>query len=101
MAMLICDPWVERQLLAERQANGHDRWDEVWDGVYVIAPPPNDEHQELQTGLTSILQTVLGLSGLTEVRAGVNVSDRERGWEHNYRCPDRCRVQQRYKGQEL
>jgi Uma2 family endonuclease len=88
MAMLICDPGMEERLLAERQANGHDRWDEVWDGVYVMAPLANDEHQELQAGLTAILQAVLGWNGLALVRAGVNVSDREKGWEHNYRCPD-------------
>jgi Uma2 family endonuclease len=88
MAMLVCDPFVEERLRAEREAKGLDLWDEVWEGMYVMAPLANDEHQFLQTRLATILDFVVGLAGKGEVRAGVNVSDRIEQWEHNYRCPD-------------
>jgi Uma2 family endonuclease len=60
----------------------------VWEGTYVMAPLPNDEHQAVQTSLATIFQIVIEWPGAGLVRAGVNVSDREEGWEHNYRCPD-------------
>jgi Uma2 family endonuclease len=88
MATLIRERSIEDHLRAERKANGLDRWDEVWEGVYVMPPYPNNEHQFLQTRLTTILDLVVGLQGKGEVLAGANVSDRIEGWTHNYRCPD-------------
>jgi Uma2 family endonuclease len=88
MAVLVTDPDLEGQLIAERQASGGDRFDEVWEGTYVMAPLPNDEHQEIQTSLATIFKIVIDWPGLGLVRAGVNVSDREQGWKENYRCPD-------------
>jgi len=52
------------------------------------APLPNDEHQDLQTSLCTVFQIVVQWTGAGLVRAGVNVSNRDEGWEHNYRCPD-------------
>jgi Uma2 family endonuclease len=88
MALLVTDPSLEERLIAERQASGGDRFDEVWEGTYVMAPLPNDEHQEIQTSLATIFKIVVDWPGAGLVRAGVNVSDRDEGWEHNYRCPD-------------
>ncbi len=88
MTVLVLDPGVARRLKAERERTGADRYDEVWDGVYVMTPLPNDEHQALVAMLVSILQEVIGWPGLGQVRPGVNVSDREKGWEKNYRGPD-------------
>lgn len=88
MTVLIRDPEMCDRLRSERQSTGLDRWDEVWEGVYVMAPLPNDEHQAIQANLTGILLAVVGWSGKAGVRAGVNVSDRVDGWQHNYRCPD-------------
>jgi Uma2 family endonuclease len=88
MPTLIRDTMFEEVARAERKASGADRWDEVWEGTYVMAPLPNDEHQDIQTKLVAILQVAFGWAGLGDVRAGVNVSDREVGWMHNYRCPD-------------
>lgn len=88
MALLVTDPSLEERLIAERQASGGDRFDEVWEGTYVMAPLPNDEHQDIQTGLATLFRIVIDWPGAGLVRAGVNVSDREEGWEHNYRCPD-------------
>lgn len=88
MATLIRDPLVEKKVLSERRAKGLDRWDEVWEGIYVMAPYSNNEHQVIQAKLVTILQTVVGWDGADEVCAGVNVSDREVDWRENFRCPD-------------
>src|SRR5687768_1833214 len=88
MDLLVTDPRDQERLIAERQASGGDRFDEVWEGTYVMAPIANDEHQELQAKLVAVFQTVVGWSGEGLVHGGVNVSDRDEGWEHNYRCPD-------------
>jgi Uma2 family endonuclease len=88
MSTLIRNPDFEEQLRAERHARGLDRWDEVWEGVYVMPPYPNDEHQEIQAAFVGIFQLCVKWAGLGEVRAGVNVSDRIDDWSKNYRCPD-------------
>jgi hypothetical protein len=38
MATPITDPLTEEQVRAQRAATGADLYDEVWDGVYVVAP---------------------------------------------------------------
>jgi len=88
MAMLLTDPWLEERLKAERKAVGADRYDEVWEGVYMMAPMPNSEHQSIVIQLSSILQEVIGWSGLADVFPGINLSARDEDWEHDYRVPD-------------
>jgi Uma2 family endonuclease len=88
MATLVIDPLVEEQIRKERAAHGADRYDEVWEGTYMMAPMPNMEHQGLAARLTSVLDFVIRQSNLGEVFAGANVSDREEDWLHNYRGPD-------------
>ncbi|GAC1339287.1 MAG: hypothetical protein NVSMB14_05710 [Isosphaeraceae bacterium] len=88
MALLVTDPLVEEELIADRRARGIDRYDEVWEGVYVLSPLANDEHQYLASELSYILRSVLGGREVCDVRAGVNVSDRDRDWTKNYRAPD-------------
>lgn len=87
MPVIVTDPREQERLIAERRAAGGDRFDEVWEGDYVMAPLADDEHQDVQLALASILLQVMRPHG-DFVRAGVNVSDRDEGWEHNYRCPD-------------
>lgn len=88
MPLLVCDPKDAARMIARRKALGHDRFDEVWDGVYVMSPIANDEHQDIGTLLSGILVIVVTWSGLGKVRAGINVSDRKKGWTQNYRVPD-------------
>jgi Uma2 family endonuclease len=88
MAVLVFDPQVEERLKEERQASGADRYDEVWEGVYMMAPLANNEHQELQLGLAAAIKVAVGWNGPARVLAGANVSDREDDWEFNYRIPD-------------
>ena len=88
MATLIHDRDIERRMIARRRRLGHDRFDEVWNGMYVMAPMANDEHQDFVTGLATLLRMTVQFPKLGAVRAGVNVSDRKAGWKKNYRVPD-------------
>ena len=88
MAVLLTDPDLEQRLIAERAACGGDRLDEVWDGVYFMPPPADDEHQAIQLEIAAILLAVAGRTKGAQVRAGINVSDREHDWKENYRIPD-------------
>jgi len=88
MALMVLDRFVEERLKAEREASGADRYDEVWEGVYMMAPLANNEHQDLQALLAAAIQNAVGWNGPQRVHAGANVSDREAGWLHNYRIPD-------------
>lgn len=88
MTIYLTDPEIEARLHLEREAQGADRYDEVWEGVYMIASIPNDEHQDLVALLTSIFVDVVRWTGLGEVRAGVNVSREREHWKEDYRVPD-------------
>ena len=88
MTMLIEDPRLEEELKARRKAWGSDHHDEVWQGVYFMAPLPNDEHQELVYGFTVILGAVIVNAGLGKVRPGVNLAGSDEDWERDYRAPD-------------
>ncbi len=88
MTTLITDRSLERQLIRRRRERGADRYDEVWEGVYVMNAYPNIEHQDLVGRLTYILQYLIVDPGLGRVQPGCNVSDRPQKWKENYRCPD-------------
>ena len=45
--LLVLDQYISDDLIRERQRLGNDRYDEVWDGVYVMPPMPNNFHQDL------------------------------------------------------
>jgi hypothetical protein len=85
---MVIDPAVIARLRAERAGAGDWARDEVWDGVPVMPPLPNDEHQEIQFNLLFPLAAAVTEPGVGRVRAGVNVSDRDDGWDHNFRGPD-------------
>jgi Uma2 family endonuclease len=88
MVMLTNDRELERRVIAYRRKRDLDRFDEVWNGVYVMSPIADDEHHEL----TTMLGWAFVESGLpkgSRVRAGVNVSDRPGpDWKKNFRVPD-------------
>lgn len=88
MVAVIHDPDLEQRLIAERQADGSDRFDEVWEGVYNMAPMPNDEQQQLVAEFTTILTIVVKWQRLGVVLPGINVSNRRSDWQRNFRCPD-------------
>lgn len=88
MATVILDREFAAKLREERAAAGADRWDEVWEGTYMMAPLPNNEHQLIASRLAALFQEVVGWNSPVIVQAGANITDRDHGWQHNYRCPD-------------
>src|SRR4051812_30759670 len=88
MATMVLDPVIEKDLLAKRAAWGGDRFDEVWDGVYIMSPLADNEHQELQQRLAAAITNAIGWDAPFKICCGVNVSDQKDQWEKNYRCPD-------------
>jgi Uma2 family endonuclease len=88
MATLITDPELEEKIRAQRAEWGGDRYDEVWEGTYMMTPFPNPEHAELQASLIAVFRSALGFANPAKVYTSVNVSDRADGWMANYRGPD-------------
>lgn len=88
MATVILDQHLAQSLIAERKRLGHDRFDEVWEGVYMMAPAPNDEHSLIIMRLSHFFDDTIGIPGKGDVRTVINVSDRAIGWEKNFRVPD-------------
>lgn len=74
------------ELLAERRKKGLDRWDEVWEGILHMVPPPSGWHQrfvmKLATGLLPVFQAK-GLEAAQDVGAY-----RPGHGERDYRQPD-------------
>jgi Uma2 family endonuclease len=88
MPVIVIDPKEIAELKARRACAGDQCRDEVWDGVEVMAPMANDEHQEIQLALGIPLFDTIQGAGLGRVRGSVNVSDRAAGWLQNHRIPD-------------
>lgn len=88
MATLITDTTLSDKLIDARRASGADRWDEVWEDIYMMTPMPNDEHQDIVGAFTAVFREVVQIPGKGLVRPGVNITDREDDWTANYRCPD-------------
>jgi Uma2 family endonuclease len=87
-SVVLLDPSDSERLQRERARMGSDRWDEVWEGTYIMSPLPNIEHQQIVSRLVSILLEIHGWSDEVFVLPGANITDREDDWEKNYRCPD-------------
>jgi Uma2 family endonuclease len=88
MSLIVLDKFVERRLISQRKAWGVDQHDEVWEGVYVMSPIADNEHQRLVMRLANAFYEVIEPLGLGIVLPGVNVSDRVKRWTKNYRTPD-------------
>ncbi|WP_254506645.1 hypothetical protein [Anatilimnocola floriformis] len=86
MTTLILDTEFEAQAIAQRRKLGLDRFDEVWDGVYIMAPLANNEHQFVSFELAHFLRVVCEGTGAA-VMAGCNVSDQEADWKSNPMSP--------------
>ena len=75
-------------LIRERRANGADRLDEVWNGVYVISPGADNQHQKLAGRFFSTLEAALTDVEGADAYTSINVTDRSDDWTKNYRIPD-------------
>jgi len=76
-----------RRLIRHRKETGAYQWDEVWNGVYVVSPLPDVEHQDLGFDLTLALKQAVGQREGIRVCPPINISDRPDHWRKNYRCP--------------
>jgi Uma2 family endonuclease len=89
MALVSLEPSELKRLIRQRRTTGADRFDEVWDGVYVMAPLADNEHQSLGLNTAIALKDALDSVENVQIFAGCNVSDRPaKRWKWNYRCPD-------------
>src|SRR5262245_6976902 len=87
MPALLLEDFEIQQILENRRKCGSYRWVEVWDGMYVVPPLPDNRHSEL-TGLFNVaISDSLGSSG-ARCHGHINISDRNRDWLANVRCPD-------------
>lgn len=87
-AFTVTDPALVRKLKARREATGNDRRDEMWEGIYVVSPEADNEHEDFASELVIIFAAVRGEVGGAKLRTGGNISDRVKGWHKNYRVPD-------------
>jgi len=88
MDVLITNPAFFRKLIRRRIACHVERFDEIWDGVYVVSPLPTNEHQEVLGDILFAIHSTIAQTGLGEVRCNTPISDREKKWGRNYRLPD-------------
>ena len=84
MRTVILDPLPEEiaAFVERRRALGQDAYDEVWDGVYHMAPAPSAEHAALQHTLSEVLGAIARTFGLTPT-GPFNLGD-----PNDYRVPD-------------
>lgn len=70
--------------LEQRRALGQDRFDEVWEGEYHVAPAPREAHADLDDQLAALLRPRARARGLWP-RGPLNIGDKD-----DYRVPDRA-----------
>lgn len=77
-----------KRIIRRRRALGLDRYDEVWNGVYVMSPIADNDHQEITGLFTWAIRDAIGRNSPTRVFPGANVSDQIDRWTKNFRVPD-------------
>ncbi len=88
MPVLILDPERAKEWRERYDSEDGSKYDEMWEGVLVVPPLPNDEHQEIQFNFALPLAAAVAEPRLGVVRMGVNVTDRHADWTTNFRGPD-------------
>ena len=79
---------VPEHILRERRISGADQWDEVWEGVLHMVPPPNVEHQDLEWHIETWLRR-FWVSSVRKNKVYHQVAlSPDQDWVHNYRTPD-------------
>lgn len=86
MATFVRDPEpIEIDQLRERREQlGLDHYDEVWEGVLHMNPPPSTEHQDLLQQLTLLFDPLARNAGLVPLIQVFGLGEDR----HNYRSPD-------------
>ncbi|MBX3031056.1 MAG: Uma2 family endonuclease [Chloroflexi bacterium] len=77
-------PPIVEDWLAQRRALGQDRYDEVWEGEYRVAPMPKGRHGRVEVELVRILMPRAARAGLVG-SGGCNI-----GAPGDYRGPDQA-----------
>jgi Uma2 family endonuclease len=88
MPKVLLPPTAWKRFLRKRHAWGGDRHDEVWNGVYVLMPLGDNQHQKLGLDLALALTHALGDDDAIQIFPACNVSDDQGDWTKNFRCPD-------------
>ena len=70
------------KLIERRRATGADRYDEVWEGEYHMAPAPHSAHGQLENTLAALLRPLALRAGL------VPTGSFNLGRPEDYRVPD-------------
>lgn len=86
MPVMITDPVWEARIRAELDDPNVNRREEVWEGVLVVPPLANNDHQRLVLHIAYAFASVVNRDA-DSVLPGCNVSDREKDWTQNYREP--------------
>lgn len=76
---------VDDKLLSERRRRGDDRFDEMWEGVLHMNPPPSSRHQELAGDLYATLRPLAKSRGLD---AWYETGLYRPGTDEDWRVPD-------------
>ena len=88
MALVSLEPSELKRLIRQRRRMDGCRYDEVWDGVYVMAPLADNEHQSLRLKFAIGFTDALDPVQTPQIFPGCNVSDQPERWKRNYRCPE-------------
>jgi hypothetical protein len=88
MSVLILDSFEADEMIKRRKESPAYRWDEIWDGVYVVPPIPDILHQEFAALFMVAFYSVHGAKPEGHVHGHCNISDRNKNWMQNVRCPD-------------
>lgn len=78
---------ISPEVLEDRRRKGLDRHDEVWEGVYHMAPPPDEEHQVVVDDTFLLLGAYVKRHQLGVLRSIKGVRDVHSA-EENYRVPE-------------
>lgn len=76
---------VDERLLEQRRRRGVDRWDEMWEGVLHMVPPPSGRHQEVAGELYLVLAA---LAKARSLAARFETGLFRPGADDDYRVPD-------------
>jgi Uma2 family endonuclease len=83
---IVSDPVLVRQLMEERARLGIDMFDEVWDGVLHMNPPPFGEHGNIEIDFTIFVGALVRERGLGWLaKAGVRPAG---SGVEDFRVPD-------------
>ncbi len=80
-------PEVAPEVVAWRRQTGNDKFDEMWEGVWHVAPAPHRSHQDIVMDMYVWRRSRWALPRGNRVHIEVNVAS-PGGWPNDYRIPD-------------